>query len=71
MTAQTFCSKLAQKCLGLSHSVTAFLPDPAKSRGTAGCKNEGMNYLLSKTNLFLKTEANKTWFPIIFCPVLD
>lgn len=55
----------------LTHSVTAFLPDPAKSRGTAGCKNEGMNYLLSKTNLSLNTEANKTWFPIIFCPVLD
>ena len=70
MTAQTLCCKLTQKCLGLFHSVTAFLPDPAKSRGTAECKNEGINYLVSKTNLSLNTEANKTRFPINFCPVL-
>jgi len=39
MTAQTFCFRLAQKCLGLSQSVTPFLvPNPAKSRGTSDRK---------------------------------
>lgn len=49
MTAQTLSFRLAQKCLGLSHSATTFLPNPAKNGGTADCKNEGINYLLSKT----------------------
>lgn len=59
MTAQTFCFRLAQKCLGLSHSVTEFLlPNPVKSRVTSG-----INYLLCKKIIFLNIEAEKASFP--------
>lgn len=34
-------------------------------------KNEEVNNLQSKTNLFLNSEANKSWFPIDLCPVFD
>lgn len=67
MTAQTFCFSLAQKCLGLSHSVKEFLlPNPVKS--TSDCiKKEGIDYLLSKKTIFPNIEAEKPVSLINLC----